>query len=42
MPARAMSPIIEEQIPTKLKYSAARLEKLNLPYFCIYVGLRKK
>ena len=26
---------------TKIKYSSARLEKLNSPYFCIYVGLSK-
>ena len=31
----------EEQIPTKFKYSAARLEKFNSPYFCIYDGLSK-
>ena len=28
-------------MPTKIKYSSARLKKLNWPYFCIYVGLRK-
>jgi len=27
---------LKEQIPTKFKHSAARLEKLNSPYFCIY------
>ena len=26
---------------TKIKYSSARLEKLNSPYFCIHVGLSK-
>ena len=26
---------------TKTKYSSARLEKLNSPYFCIHVGLSK-
>ena len=26
---------------TKIKYSPVRLEKLNLPYFCIQVGLSK-
>ena len=28
-------------VPTKFKHSAARLKKLNSPYFCIYVGLSK-
>ena len=26
---------------TKIKYSSARLQKLNSPYFCIYIGLSK-
>ena len=31
----------QEQMSTKIKYSSARLEKLNSSYFCIYVGLSK-